>query len=139
MDLESLLKREEGFDPCAYQDHLGFWTIGYGKLIDRRKGGGITEEEALYLLRNEIKRKHDELAVALPWLSSLDQVRRDVVVAMAFQMGTEGVLKFRATLAALKMGSYLKAAQGIRSSLWAQQTPGRAERMAKAIETGVLA
>jgi lysozyme len=138
MDLETLLKREEGFDPSAYQDQYGYWTIGYGKLIDRRKGGGITEEEALYLLRNEVKRKKAELEDALPWLANLDPVRRDIVTAMAFQMGTDGVLRFKNTLAALKAGDYAKAAQGIRGSLWAQQTPGRAERMARAIETGVL-
>lgn len=24
--------------PHAYQDHLGYWTIGVGRLIDKRKG-----------------------------------------------------------------------------------------------------
>ncbi len=138
MDLEQLLIKEEGFLPHAYQDHLGYWTIGYGKLIDERKGGGITKEEALYLLRNEIKTKTTELEHAIPWLSGLDATRRTVLIAMAFQMGVQGVLGFKNTLAAIQAGDFEKAARGIRGSKWAQQTPGRAERMARAIETGEL-
>lgn len=139
MTIEELLKREEGFIPHAYQDHLGYWTIGYGKLIDKRKGGGITEKQALMLLRDEIAEKRAELESALPWITTLDQVRHTVLLAMAFQMGVAGVVGFKNTLAALAAGDYAKAAKGIRGSKWAQQTPGRAERMAKAIETGVLA
>lgn len=138
MDLEQLLIKEEGFRSEAYQDHLGYWTIGYGKLIDARKGGGITKEEGLYLLRNEIKVKTTELEHALPWISTLDATRRTVLIAMAFQMGVAGVLGFKNTLAAIQAGDFAKAARGIRGSKWAQQTPGRAERMARAIETGEL-
>lgn len=139
MTIEEVLKREEGFIPHAYQDHLGYWTIGYGKLIDKRKGGGITERQALMLLRDEIEEKRRELDTQLGWWRTLDETRQTVILAMVFQMGIAGVLGFKNTLAALKAGDYAKAAKGIRGSKWAQQTPGRAERMAKAIETGVLA
>jgi len=40
------IKRHEGKVLHAYPDHLGYWTIGYGRLIDERRGGGITEAEA---------------------------------------------------------------------------------------------
>lgn len=136
--IEELLKKEEGWIPHAYQDHLGYWTIGYGKLIDKRKGGGITKEEGEYLLRNEIARKSEELFEALPWAKLLDEVRQTVLIAMAFQMGVEGILGFRNTMHALMTGDWTKAAAGIRGSLWARQTPARAERMARAIETGEL-
>lgn len=139
MGIEELLKREEGFVPHAYQDHLGFWTIGYGKLIDERKGGGITEKQALALLRDEIAEKRQELTDRMGWWLKLDEVRQTVLLAMVFQMGVSGVIGFKNTLAALKAGDFAKAAKGIRGSKWAQQTPGRAERMAKAIETGELA
>jgi lysozyme len=138
MGLEELLKREEGFVPHAYRDHLGFWTIGYGKLIDERKGGGITERQALVLLRDEIAEKRLQLFGAIPWAIELDEVRRSILIAMAFQMGVDGVLKFKNTLAAVKARDYTQAAKGIRNSRWAEQTPGRAERMARAMETGEL-
>ena len=40
------LKRHEGLRLHAYADSLGYTTIGYGRMIDKRKGGGITEREA---------------------------------------------------------------------------------------------
>ncbi len=135
--LEQLLIQEEGFCSYAYKDSEGFWTIGYGKLIDKR-GGGITEDEALVLLRNEIYRVTMKLYAVLPWINSLNDTRRVVLQAMAYQLGTQGLLKFKNTLAAVKRGDYAAAAQGMRNSLWYKQTPARAERMAKAMESGVL-
>jgi lysozyme len=141
--LEELLIREEGKKirngrHVAYQDHLGYWTIGYGQLIDERKGGGLTEKQARMLLQDAIVEKESELDAHLPWWRNLSETRRIVLIAMAFQLGTDGVLQFKNTLAALQSGDYLKAANGIRSSLWAQQTPNRARRMALAIETDTL-
>jgi lysozyme len=138
VNIEALLIREEGFNPSAYQDHLGFWTIGYGTLIDERKGAGLTEEEALYLMRNRVKDMRKGLEKRVPWLGQLNESRQTVLLAMAFQMGVDGVIGFKNTLEALRLGDWAKAARGIRGSKWAQQTPGRAERMAKAIETGEL-
>ncbi len=37
-ELTADLKNDEGWRPFAYQDHLGFWTLGYGFLIDQRRG-----------------------------------------------------------------------------------------------------
>jgi len=138
MTIEEILKREEGFVPTAYQDHLGFWTIGYGRLIDKKRGGGISEEEGLYLLRNDIARKRKEIVSALPWFESLDEVRQTVIQCMAFQLGISGLLSFRKTLEAVRTGDYTLAAKGMRASKWARQTPGRANRMADAMEWGVL-
>ena len=45
-----MLRRDEGRVRHAYQDHLGYWTIGVGRLIDQRKGGGLSEDEIDYLL-----------------------------------------------------------------------------------------
>ena len=41
-NLTDQLRRDEGCVLHAYPDHLGFLTLGIGRLIDRRKGGGIT-------------------------------------------------------------------------------------------------
>jgi lysozyme len=40
------LRRDEGEVLHAYQDKYGYWTIGVGRLIDARKGGGISVEES---------------------------------------------------------------------------------------------
>lgn len=137
MNLASLLEIEEGRVRHAYQDHLGFWTIGIGRLIDKRKGGGLSNAEIDYLLQNDIREKTAELVRALPWFSDLDPVRKDTLVAMAFQMGTEGLLGFKNTLEMVRSGDYKAAGRGMMNSRWAQQTPIRAERMARQMESGL--
>lgn len=136
-NLEEQLRLDEGEKLTAYQDHLGFWTIGIGRLIDARKGGGITKEESSYLLNNDIRRKTVEVKAAIPWFGKLDEVRQGVLLNMAFQMGTEGLLKFKNTLRMVESGQYDAAASGMLESLWARQTPERAKRLSEQMRTGV--
>ena len=74
--LESQLRRDEGEVLHAYSDSLGYLTIGVGRLIDARRGGGISGDESAYLLRNDIERKTGELLRRAPWVAELDPVRR---------------------------------------------------------------
>jgi lysozyme len=136
MNLAQMLEDEEGRVAHAYQDSLGYWTIGIGRLIDERKGGGLTDEEIDYLLANDIKRKTAEVAKALPWISRLSGARQAVLIGMAFQLGTEGLLAFKNTLAKIQAGDFASAASNMLLSKWATQTPKRAARMAKQMETG---
>ncbi len=137
MNIAEQLKRDEGFKLAAYQDHLGYWTIGVGRLIDIRKGGGITAEEAEYLLANDIQRRTKDLSISLPWFDELDEARKGVLVNMAFQLGTNGLLNFKKTLESVRRGHYVAAANEMLQSKWADQTPMRAERLAKQMMTGV--
>jgi lysozyme len=122
----------------AYQDHLGFWTIGVGILIDERKGGGITREESRYLLRNRIRRKADECEQRFEWWHAIDDVRRGVIVCMAFQLGTNGVANFKRMCAALRIRDYITASIEMLDSDWyRKQTPARAQRMAQIMRSGV--
>lgn len=130
------LKRDEGFVDHAYQDHLGYWTIGIGRLIDGKKGGRITEEEALYLLNNDVDRFHAGVKEALPWFESLDEARQGVILNMAFNLGLKGLLSFKNTLAHIEAGNYTEAAKNMLQSKWAYQVGNRALRLAKQMETG---
>lgn len=136
MNLTTQLRQEEGSVPHAYQDHLGYWTIGVGRLIDRRKGGGLSPDEVDYLLRNDITAKSREVFAALPWAKDLNEPRQAVLIGMAFQMGINGLLGFTNTLKHIQAGRWTQAAAGMLASRWAQQTPGRATRMARQMETG---
>ena len=130
-NITRLLRGDEDEVLTEYKDHLGFSTIGIGRLIDKRKGGGISREESAYLLANDIMRFSKELDGRLPWWKSLSDARRGVILAMAFQMGVDGLLKFVNTLAAIKAGQYDKSADGMLQSMWAKQTPERAKRMSE--------
>jgi lysozyme len=136
VNLATQLRNEEGEVLHAYQDHLGYWTIGVGRLIDVRKGGGITREESAYLLANDIKEMTEAVIQALPWVAALPEPRAAVLIGMAFQMGVAGLLKFEQTLAAIRDGHYDHAANLMLQSRWATQTPDRAKRMSRQIATG---
>ena len=130
------LRDEEGEVLSAYQDHLGFWTIGVGHLIDKRKGGAISPYISRLLLESDIADKASDLDKSLPWWRDLDEVRQAVLLGMAFQMGINGLLGFKNTLAMVKSGNYAGAANGMLNSLWAKQTPARAKRMSEQMRTG---
>lgn len=137
--LLSHLVVDEGVKLHAYQDHLGFWTIGIGRLIDGRRGGGISYAEALYLCNNDIDAKWAELTQRLPWVLTLDDVRQVALCNLAFNLGVDGLAKFVNTLAAVKRGDWSSAASGLRNSLWYRQVQReRSERIIYMILTGEL-
>lgn len=123
----------------AYQDHLGFWTISVGVLIDERKGGGITQEESRYLFRNRMRQRAAQCAERFDWWQAIDEVRRGVIVCMAYQLGTNGVANFKRMCGALRIRDYSLAALEMLDSEWAseKQTPARAKRMARIMRSGV--
>jgi len=135
-ELTKQLRRDEGEVLTAYPDHLGYLTIGVGRLIDKRKGGGITAEESAYLLSNDIDKREAELLRRAPWMANLDAARFGALLNMAFQMGVDGLLGFKNTLAMVKAGDYAGAAAGMLDSTWAKQTPARAKRISDQMETG---
>lgn len=127
------LKIDEGFMPHEYKDTLGYSTIGYGRLIDKRKGGGITEAEADYLLGNDVERVWEQLKKALPWVIDQPEGVQQALSMMAFQMGVKSVTGFSTTLKLIKEGKYSAAADNAMQSLWAKQTPNRAKKVTSLI------
>lgn len=138
MNLIQQLDRDEGRKRFAYQDHLGFWTIGAGILIDERKGGGLDDDEIDWLLLRRIEKARAALAKRLPWFAQLDRVRQDGLVNMAYQLGVDGVLGFPRMLAALRDQKWADAEHQALDSLWAKQTPERARRIARQFATGEM-
>lgn len=133
------LERDEGRVLHAYQDSLGYWTIGVGRLIDKRKGGGISNEEADYLKRNDIARFKRELDRVAPWWRDLDPVRQRAMLNLTFNMGPGWISDFSNTVAKLRAGDYAGAASGILASAYARQVGDRAKRIAHMIRTGTAA
>lgn len=124
------LEKHEGRVRHAYQDHLGYLTIGVGRLIDERRGGGLSDAEVDYLLNNDIDRVAIGMNRRLAWLRLAPENVQRAMLNMAFQMGIEGVMGFRKMLAALEAEDYETAASEALDSKWARQTPGRAREVA---------
>jgi lysozyme len=130
------LEEHEGFRSSAYSDSEGWLTIGIGRLIDSRKGGGITKGEALYLLENDVRKVTAQLDEHLPWWSRLDEVRQRVIADMGFNLGITGLLTFKNTLRLIQEQKYELAADAMLASRWATQVGRRAIRLSEMMRTG---
>ena len=131
MSLRDDLIRDEGIRYSAYEDSEGYTTIGVGRMIDDRLGGGLSHEEVMYLLDNDIARVEAELDLAFPWWNQLGEGQRRGLANMAFQLGLSRLRGFKKMLAALGSGHYEHAAKEALNSKWARQTPKRAKRVAE--------
>ena len=108
-------------------------TIGYGRNIEER---GISEDEAEYLLSNDIKLSELELSKAFPWFNKLAPVRQAVLINMHFNIGLARLKGFAKALAAIERGDYKAASGEMLDSKWARQVGNRATELAKQMETG---
>jgi len=127
------LKQDEGLVLKPYRDSVGKLTIGIGRCLDDK---GISEEEANCLFKNDVNSTSQELFSTFPWMTELNDVRQNVFLNMAFNMGVQGLAKFKLTLAYVQGGHYEMAAQEMLSSLWAKQVGARAIRLAKEMASG---
>ncbi len=132
---KNLLIRFEGLRLKPYQDSTGNLTIGVGRNLTDR---GISEEEALHLLANDIVFFYRELGARYAWFNHLDDVRQLALVTMAFNLGMEGLAGFRELLVALMLKHYNVAAEAALNSKWAKQVGKRAVETAEMLRTGEL-
>lgn len=132
--LTKQLIRDEGLRLRPYKDTVGKVTIGIGRNLD---DVGISHDEALVLLGNDIEKASAALRTQLPWTVNLDDARQGVLVNMTFNMGIGTVLKFKETLAHIQAGDYAAAASGMLQSNWAKQVGPRADRLANQMRTGI--
>lgn len=138
----------EGLRLMPYRDHLGKLTIGVGRCIDTNPfteqektavgdwRHGITRNAAMMLLKNDIRRCLDELN-RWNWYHELNDTRQYALLDMDFQLGLKKLKQFKKMLAALEAKDFETAYNECLNSVYAKQTPTRAERIAKAIKTGV--
>jgi len=128
-----LVSEEEGRIAHVYQDSEGWWTIGVGALVDARKGGALCDEAIDVQLDHDLQAARKR-AANLPGFQRCNEVRQAVLVSMCFQLGSlQGWPKFKAALA---LGDYVLAATEGLASLWAKQTPSRAQRQMHMLQTG---
>lgn len=127
------LRSDEGWRPYVYDDTEGFATIGFGFLVDKRKGVGLPKPVAEFWLRYAVNERLAELQRRWPAFEKQpDDVKR-ALANMSYQLGSAGVVAFRKMLAALEAGDRVAAADAALDSKWAMQTPERAERVVKLI------
>ena len=133
--LIDMIKAHEGVVRHAYADSRGYLTIGVGRLIDEKLGGGLSDDEIDYLLANDLKRCQAE-ANTYEWFAGLNEPRQAVVISLLFNLGKPRFDGFKATQAAIAAGDYAAAAEEMLDSKWAVQVGKRAEDMAAMMFSG---
>ena len=122
MSLIEDIKQEEGFKGMPYTCSEGFLTCGYGTRLP------ITKEEATLLLEYRLSKTISGVKSSLHHLNIHDEAW-DILYHLAYQIGLGGLLKFKRMIAALENQDYYNASIEMKSSLWAKQTPNRANRL----------
>lgn len=147
MDLRKQLIDFEGWRNAAYPDPLTGGdpiTIGVGHTGPEVFLGLVWSDDLISkTLDEDIAKKTSQCVKKFPWFASLNEPRKAVIIGMAFQIGmgkegppATGLLAFKQTLAAIRDERYEHAAECMRQSLWARQTPKRAIRLARQMATG---
>jgi lysozyme len=146
MNLKQQLTREEGRRAEAYLDTRGVVTIGIGHTEPGLQLGTIWNGAMIDMTFDaDVANKTAEVTKALPWFASLPgdaaddgtaNARQAVLLQMAFQMGTSGLLGFRNTMASVRDERWHDAQAGMLQSQWARQTPKRVARLAEQMLTG---
>jgi len=129
-DLKEQLVRHEGLRLTVYDCPAGYKTIGVGRNLE---GKGITEEEALYLLENDINYFTDQLRDNLDWFDDIPEEKQQILVNMAFNLGVAGLMNFKNMLSAVEEGRWSDASTEMLDSKWAKQVGVRAIELSGAM------
>jgi len=132
--LLDMLTLHEGLELKPYKCTSDKLTIGIGRNIEDI---GITEDEARYLLQNDVDRILKEVE-HWTFLEKLNDVRQAVILDMVFNMG---VSRFNAntwvkTFAAIQDEDWEKVANEMLDSKWAKQVGQRAIRLSQMMRKG---
>jgi len=133
--LLEMLKRHEGVESHVYRCSAGYETIGVGRNISK-SGLGLSDDEVDYLLENDIVRVIKELSLEYPWFKNLDDVRKDAIIDIGFNLGATRLRGFRRALAAMDAADYKTASLEFLDSKWSRDVKGRSTELAYMIETG---
>jgi len=129
------LKRHEGVESHVYRCSAGYETIGVGRNISK-SGLGLSDDEVDYLLENDIVRVIKELSSEYPWFKNLDDVRKDAIIDIGFNLGATRLRGFRRALAAMDAADYKTASLEFLDSKWSRDVKGRSTELAYMIEMG---
>lgn len=131
--LAEQLKKHEGLRLKPYTDTVGKLTLGIGRNLEDK---GITEQEALFMLNNDVDYFYEQLNKSIPWFKGLDDARQNVLVNMAFNLGVTGLLTFKNMLEECKNEQYNFASIEMLDSKWAKQVGNRSLELSQQMLTG---
>jgi len=135
-ELKQLLIKHEAEVNHAYKDSEGYWTIGVGHLIDKRKGGSISHKISMLILDDDVNEKLGQCDREFDWFDELDETRKIVVLDMVFNLGIDGFKEFKKTVKYIADGDYAEASVEMLDSKWASQVGKRATELSNMMRLG---
>lgn len=138
--LHSDVSAAEGLRLYAYKDSLGYWTGGYGHLLDQTTdwtGVVFTQEQADLWLAADLVLAAGEAAELTEWTALDTDARQNAYVELVFNMGEKHWLAFKQTRNAVLQKQWQTAHDQLLDSLWAHEVgPHRSQRIANYLLTG---
>jgi len=140
-ELRARIQDSEGLRTSMYLDSLGKATIGIGHLIQPheeerfKEGVEISMEEINELFDMDLNRAAAgaESLIEECVGHNIPEEAEHVILEMVFQLGTNGVRKFRKMWKAIRVKDWKTASLEMKDSRWHQQTPRRCEELAEII------
>lgn len=133
------IKNAEGCSLAAYRDTLGYWTIGYGHLLDQNDNWGghtISSEQADKFLEEDATIAASACTYYPEWKSLDTLARQNAVIELRFNLGSRWKL-FAQTRLDIQNKNWKKAHDDLLNSLWAKQVgTKRSNRLANYLLTG---
>ena len=144
--LINLISDHEGVKLKVYDDYtgkelkagdvlVGHPTIGIGRNV-AKDGLGISQEEAEFMLMNDISRVKEEIK-NFP-IEHLNEVRTAIIIDMAFNMGITrfNPTMWKKTFQAIVNEDWQKATTEMLDSNWARQTKRRSAKLSQMMLLG---
>ena len=126
--LKKRIKKNEGYSESAYQDLLGFFTIGYGHLIKSKEKyflkGSFTKNILEKLFENDFSKAVNNYNKYYKKERHSSHTE-EVLIEMIFQLGIKGQQKFVKMNKHIQIKNFYMASLEMKSSVWYSQTPNR--------------
>ena len=116
----------EGFRSNSYSCSAGRTTVGYGRNLT---DVGITKEEALILLDNDIATATEDLEKLLKDSWKLPEIVQRVLVDMRVNLGPKRFRGFKKMIKAVEKKDFYQAAMEMQDSKWFGQVGKRGETL----------
>lgn len=115
LKLKQSIKKHEGLKLKPYHCPAGKLTIGYGRNL---QDNGITLLEADKMLETDLLNLKLELIDTIKFFKNLDDVRQNVLIEMAYNMGVPNLLEFKKTLKFMEKRDFINASKEMLDSQW---------------------
>lgn len=141
------LETDEGFSGKVYKCPAGYLTIGFGKNLEAEplsieeirlifEKQPMTKDQARILLSYKVTSIVEDLNRVLG--DSFKNAHPDaqgVLVNMTYNLGLNGILKFKTSLECFKKQKYSDMARNLEKSLWYKQVGNRSKRLVKILDS----